>query len=560
MNFLFVGNSATYYRPGGVASLAPTEQFKTLANLGGHNVTFTGTYIGGGTLEDHWNDTLNINARNEIAKGVYDVVVLNGADESNFATYADLLSDLSHANGAKVMLYGLWAGDWQISSTSDSYTSGHHSIYNSVASANGAAHAPNARAYALAHAALSDRYGDDGTTAENMMTADNVHPTALMAYLFANVLYRTSFNEAPPSASVWRPAGVSLADAQLMQQSAATAVAQYARLLQNATGGGGGTDPGTGVISGRYFDDANDNGVDNGEAGVSGAMVRLYEGATLVATTTTNSSGNYSFNGLDAGTYQVEFGSPGTGKAFVTANVGTNDAVDSDVTSILGSGAGRTSNITIAAGGSNTTTDAGIRETGGTGGGDEPPILTYNPANYSLVRNGTAANETVNGSAGTDYLTGGGGNDRVNASAGNDYLDGGAGVDTLGGGDGADVFVFDTADYSISGGTGIDRVLFRAGGTQNAQNVLFNSVEILDLANGEADNITFSYTQMRKAVDAELRIVAESTDIVRVAGNQPVTFLGSVTEGGQVYDRYKVGLATFGIDADADLYVNGVLI
>jgi protocatechuate 3,4-dioxygenase beta subunit len=72
-----------------------------------------------------------------------------------------------------------------------------------------------------------------------------------------------------------------------------------------------------GVIGDRIWSDANGNGVqDPGESGIGGVQVQLYLDAdndgqytpgfdTLLATTTTDASGNYLFAGLPAGTYFV---------------------------------------------------------------------------------------------------------------------------------------------------------------------------------------------------------------------------------------------------------------
>ena len=49
----------------------------------------------------------------------------------------------------------------------------------------------------------------------------------------------------------------------------------------------------------------------------------------LVATTTTDASGNYAFAGLTPGQYVVAFETP-TGYQLSTANVGADDSLDSD--------------------------------------------------------------------------------------------------------------------------------------------------------------------------------------------------------------------------------------
>ena len=57
---------------------------------------------------------------------------------------------------------------------------------------------------------------------------------------------------------------------------------------------------------------------------------------------------------------------------------------------------------------------------------------------------------------GDDRLFGGTGNDVLLGMGGNDYLDGGAGEDAIFGGAGNDIIVYDSNDYLVSGGSGID--------------------------------------------------------------------------------------------------------
>ncbi|HSS49624.1 MAG TPA: SdrD B-like domain-containing protein, partial [Thermoanaerobaculia bacterium] len=65
---------------------------------------------------------------------------------------------------------------------------------------------------------------------------------------------------------------------------------------------------GTLSVGDRVWTDANGNGIqDSNEAGISGVTVQLLNsGGTVIATTTTNSSGNYTFTGLTSGTYTVK--------------------------------------------------------------------------------------------------------------------------------------------------------------------------------------------------------------------------------------------------------------
>ena len=113
------------------------------------------------------------------------------------------------------------------------------------------------------------------------------------------------------------------------------------------------------AIGDRVWEDTNANGQqDDGETGIADATVRLYtcvDGApgTLVATTTTDASGNYAFTGLVPGQYIVAFETP-AGYQLSTADVGA-DASDSDA----GTG-GLTGCYTLASGETNNTVDAGF--------------------------------------------------------------------------------------------------------------------------------------------------------------------------------------------------------
>ncbi|HMB22992.1 MAG TPA: SdrD B-like domain-containing protein, partial [Anaerolineales bacterium] len=93
-----------------------------------------------------------------------------------------------------------------------------------------------------------------------------------------------------------------------------------------------------------------------GEAGSAGVTVNLLssDGTTVVATTTTDAAGNYNFTDLAAGTYFVQFVAPDA-KAFTIADAG-DDATDSDADA-----SGKTAAITLSAGETNTSVDAGLK-------------------------------------------------------------------------------------------------------------------------------------------------------------------------------------------------------
>jgi uncharacterized repeat protein (TIGR01451 family) len=115
----------------------------------------------------------------------------------------------------------------------------------------------------------------------------------------------------------------------------------------------------------RVWYDTNNNGVqDSGEPGISGVTVQLYDPGpdgvigggddVLVATTTTNDSGNYAFNNVVADTYFVQFVQP-TGYSFTAQDAGA-DNVDSDANVSTG----QTGLITLTGGSTNTDMDAGL--------------------------------------------------------------------------------------------------------------------------------------------------------------------------------------------------------
>lgn len=110
------------------------------------------------------------------------------------------------------------------------------------------------------------------------------------------------------------------------------------------------------TIGDRVWMDSNGNGLqDSGEANAPGVTVQLRNAAnTVIATTATDATGNYSFANLLPGTYNVRFTAPG-GTVFTTRDAG-NDAQDSDANGTNGT----TSNITLTSGQTNNTRDAGL--------------------------------------------------------------------------------------------------------------------------------------------------------------------------------------------------------
>ena len=118
-------------------------------------------------------------------------------------------------------------------------------------------------------------------------------------------------------------------------------------------------DPGTAAVEGRIFIDANDNAVDDAEAGAGGVTVRLLNAAgAVVATTVTAADGSYVFDRLDAGDYVVEFPKTADGRVLVAANVGADDTIDSDADTATG----RTGTISLSIGEVSSDNDAGLKD------------------------------------------------------------------------------------------------------------------------------------------------------------------------------------------------------
>ena len=98
--------------------------------------------------------------------------------------------------------------------------------------------------------------------------------------------------------------------------------------------------------------DLNANGVqDAGEPGVGSVTVQLLQGSTVVATTSTDSTGKYMFANVAAGTYTVTFQKP-SGFSFTPVTT-----QESKVTNVA---TGTTAAFTVAAGQTVVTIDAGV--------------------------------------------------------------------------------------------------------------------------------------------------------------------------------------------------------
>lgn len=120
-----------------------------------------------------------------------------------------------------------------------------------------------------------------------------------------------------------------------------------------------------GSLSGRYFCDENEDGLDNeDDNGLEGVTVELLDanGQQTGRTTTTDAQGNYSFAMLVPGIYGVKF-TDTSGKTLTTQNVDgdVSDDIDSDAAD-LGNGMSQILGITVNAGQDTPDNDAGVFE------------------------------------------------------------------------------------------------------------------------------------------------------------------------------------------------------
>jgi uncharacterized repeat protein (TIGR01451 family) len=152
------------------------------------------------------------------------------------------------------------------------------------------------------------------------------------------------------------------------------------------------------TLGNLVWNDANNNGTrDSGESGASGITVELLNaaGTTVLATTTTDANGIYTFTGLLSDTYRARITIPavlGESSDDIATTADPNNNVDNDdngvgsgsgvvtsnpITLVPGSAGATGANIVVNATGSTTnpTLDFGIFGDGGQGGGNLPVNL-----------------------------------------------------------------------------------------------------------------------------------------------------------------------------------------
>jgi Surface adhesin CshA repetitive domain len=206
---LFIGNSRTLYNgcstptpgpsydiPSILQSIAASDTNRPL------NPVVTFAYCGA-SLQQHWNNgTVPGTARGEIARRVYDYVVLQ-ANTNETDTISNLQSIVGQFNaeikaaGSKTILYMNW------SKTTIAAQPALTSRFKSVATNLSIKLAPAGEAWKLSGLSDSQLYNTDG---------DQVHALPAGAYATAATFYWMFYNKAP-SNTLGVPPGVSIAEA-----------------------------------------------------------------------------------------------------------------------------------------------------------------------------------------------------------------------------------------------------------------------------------------------------------------------------------------------------------
>lgn len=137
-----------------------------------------------------------------------------------------------------------------------------------------------------------------------------------------------------------------------------------AKIVDDCSGGGGEL----ASVGDRIWEDTDGNGIqDSGEPGIGGVWVNLQDkDGNSISWGVSNGSGNYSFDNLTPGMYQIKFSNPG-GFTPTLKDEGDDDSIDSDMNWING----MTDIFTLSAGESNIDVDAGFIPNGNFNG--NPP-------------------------------------------------------------------------------------------------------------------------------------------------------------------------------------------
>ncbi|MFO1022942.1 MAG: SdrD B-like domain-containing protein [Planctomycetales bacterium] len=198
-----------------------------------------------------------------------------------------------------------------------------------------------------------------GTTDDVLVSQTSTNSTGgYLFYAVKNGTYYVEFTKPADYNFTTKDVGSDATDSDPDLTTGRTATFTIANYAHNLNLDAGLVQIGTASISNFIWNDLDRDGVqDAGETGLAGATVKLFNSANVQigSTIVTDATGNYAFNGLQAGQYYVKVTAP-LGYLFSPKDQGGNDTLDSDVdpTSTV------TPLITLTAGQSQTQWDAGL--------------------------------------------------------------------------------------------------------------------------------------------------------------------------------------------------------
>ena len=244
---LFVGNSYTYAAPGGNREESASGMFMRMMKQKASGASHDLSVIGGSTLSELWNwagKPAQYDPKTRLESGNYDLLVLQRGEDiflkapsTDYEIYTDRFTNLAKENSTDVILFGGWTPDQLISISKGETVALNSDLLNKQAAIrNTLGYAATGMAYTQAHKKFTELYGngDDGQTAETMLTYDSIHSAPPAAYLAANMMYLAAFNVNPPTPSEFLPAGLSLVDAKILQDIAITAHKTHSIVVPNA--------------------------------------------------------------------------------------------------------------------------------------------------------------------------------------------------------------------------------------------------------------------------------------------------------------------------------------
>lgn len=523
MRILFVGNSYLYFGLDSDQSVSTTGYFLRIAEAAGDVVESGSSFIGGSSLEDHWFDTTGVTARQQIETGDFDLVIVvgYGLGEPNFDLYADLFSDLAQQNGSDIGFFVPWPQDYRISYSGGNNNAAVAEAHVDAAVRNGGLTIPIADAYLEAYRQLTEQYGngDDGQTAETLLTFDVVHPTPLTAYLAGCVMYMSIFGKRPPAPIEFLPPELTAAEAEFAWAIAIEAADTNTLFTFGETV----TATAESLAS---HDSIRIDPLDDGPVGLV-----LDGGGTLDLSD-------------ELGVIAVALAT-GDATATVTTGGGNDTVIGGSAAQDLRSGDGDDV-VTLGAGGR---ADLGAGNDTATGSGDADTVIGGTGDDSIALFSGdplldASGDDSADGGDGKDSILSGAGDDDLDGGAGDDLIAAGGGANSVWGGDGNDSITCGDGPNGIDGGSG-DDLIETGGGADTVRagtgNDTVTSADGTDSLDGGSGDDLIAVQAFRSATVAG----GAGSDTVTLAGQlADYAFAGTVT-------AFVIRDATAGADPEA---------